>query len=127
MVAKKGGQKRFWSEEQKRSICAQTRIPGVSVAQVARRDAMNANLIHKWLRDPRFAPNEATPETQGAAFLPVEIAGIAPLCDCRNCPRHRLFPAPQRIDITLSDGRRILVAGRMTLSSALSVVEGLMP
>jgi transposase len=39
---------------------------------------MNANLIHKWLRDPRFAPDEAAPETQGAAFLPVEIAGIAP-------------------------------------------------
>ena len=60
MVAKKGRQKRFWSEEQKRSICAQTRAPGVSVAQVARRYAMNANLIHKWLRDPRFAPNEAS-------------------------------------------------------------------
>jgi transposase len=60
MVTKKGRQKRFWSEEQKRSICAQTRIPGVSVAQVARRYAMNANLIHKWLRDPRFAPNEAS-------------------------------------------------------------------
>jgi transposase len=52
MVAKKG--------RQKRSICAQTRAPGVSVAQVARRYAMNANLIHKWLRDPRFAPNEAS-------------------------------------------------------------------
>jgi transposase len=60
MVAKKGRQKRFWSEEQKRSICAQTRIQGVSVAQVARRYAMNANLIHKWLRDPRFVPNEAS-------------------------------------------------------------------
>jgi hypothetical protein len=34
MVAKKGGQKR--------SICAQTRIPGVSVAQVARRYAMSS-------------------------------------------------------------------------------------
>jgi transposase len=34
----------------------QTRAPGVSVAQVARRYAMNANLIHTWLRDPHFAP-----------------------------------------------------------------------
>ena len=76
MVTKKGRQKRFWSEEQKRLICAQMRIPGVSVAQVARRYAMNANLIHKWLRDRRFAPDEAAPETQSAAFLPVEIAGV---------------------------------------------------
>jgi transposase len=131
MVTKKGGQKRFWSEEQKHSICAQTRIPGVSVAQVARRYAMNANLIHKWLRDPRFAPNEATPETQGAAFLPVEIAGIAPPQPLSQLPTPpTISGAPlsaQRIDITLSDGRRILLEGRMTLSAVLSLVEGLMP
>ena len=30
--------------------------PGVSVAQVARRHALNANLIFKWLKDRRFAP-----------------------------------------------------------------------
>jgi transposase len=134
-VVKKGGQKRFWSEEQKRLICAQTRIPGVSVAQVARRDAMNANLIHKWLRDPRFAPDEAAPETQGAAFLPVEIAGIAP--PPPPLPSLPQLPAPptisgaplsaQRVDITLSDGRRILLEGRTTLSAVLSLVEGLMP
>ena len=53
MAGKKGQKKRFWSEEEKVSICAQTRAPGVSVAQVARRYAMNANLIHKWLRDPQ--------------------------------------------------------------------------
>ncbi len=47
---------RLWTDEEKRSICLQTRGPGVSVAQVARRYAMNANLIFKWLRDPRFNP-----------------------------------------------------------------------
>ena len=57
MGAQKGSKKRFWSDEEKVSICAQTCAPGVSVAQVARRYAMNANLIHKWLRDPRFAPD----------------------------------------------------------------------
>ncbi len=52
MAGKKGQKKRFWSDEEKVSICAQTCAPGVSVARVARRYAMNANLIHKWLRDP---------------------------------------------------------------------------
>jgi hypothetical protein len=89
----------------KHSICAQTRIPGVSVAQVARRYAMNANLIHKWLRDPRFTPDEAAPETQGAAFLPVEIAGIAPLPSLPQLPAPpTISGAPlsaQRVDITL--------------------------
>jgi hypothetical protein len=37
MAGKKGQKKRFWPDEEKVSICAQTCAPGVSVAQVARR------------------------------------------------------------------------------------------
>jgi transposase len=33
----------------------------------------------------------------------------------------------QRVDITLSDGWRILVEGTTALSAVLSLVEGLMP
>ena len=57
MSKEKNGQKqRFWSVEKKRIICAQTQLPTVSILQVARRRAMNANLIHKWIQRPRFAP-----------------------------------------------------------------------
>ncbi len=78
MAGKKGQQKRFWADEEKRSICAQATAPGVSVVQVARRYAMNANLIFKWLKYPRFSP--ATGETlggseDGSVFLPVQISG----------------------------------------------------
>src|SRR4051794_20627645 len=65
---------RRWSAEEKRSICRETRAPGVSVAQVARRHALNANLIFKWLKDRRFAPAEAV-EAAAPVFLPVEIHG----------------------------------------------------
>jgi transposase len=41
----KDQKKRRWSDDEKRSICEQTLTPGVSVAQVARRYSMNANLI----------------------------------------------------------------------------------
>ncbi|WP_254433767.1 transposase [Paracoccus yeei] len=44
--------KRLWTDDEKRSICVQTTGPGVSVAQVARRYSMNANLIFTWLREP---------------------------------------------------------------------------
>jgi hypothetical protein len=44
-----------WSAEEKRLICGQARLPGVSVSQVARRYDVNANLVFTWLRDPRFA------------------------------------------------------------------------
>ena len=51
--------KRLWTDEEKRSICFQTTAPGVSVAQVALRYAVNANLIFTWLRDARYAPEQA--------------------------------------------------------------------
>lgn len=43
------------------------------MAQVARRYAVNANFIFRWLKDPRFAPEVEGPERE-ATFLPFEIA-----------------------------------------------------
>src|SRR4051794_41221028 len=60
---------RCWSAEEKRSICRETRAPGVSVAQVARRHGLNANLIFKWLKDRRFAPAGTT--RGGAGVVPL--------------------------------------------------------
>ena len=55
MAGKKGQKKRFCSDDEKRSICGQARVSEVPVAQVARRYGMNVNLIHKWLKNERFA------------------------------------------------------------------------
>jgi len=84
MSGKKGQKKRFWSDDEKRSICAQTTLSGVSVAQVARRYSMNANLIHTWLKDPRFAPaSEGDGFVSDMNFIPVEIEGsvAVPMAD----------------------------------------------
>ena len=63
--------RRNWSDNEKRMICAQTRVPGISVSQVARRYDVNANLVFTWLRDGRFSPDGDTQKQ--ACFLPVEI------------------------------------------------------
>ena len=79
--------RRFWSEEEKRRIVAQTCAPGVSVSQVGRRYDVNANLIFKWRRDPRYRPPE-----DGAgvlSFLPVEVAPIAGFGLARDVGRSR--------------------------------------
>lgn len=127
MVGKKGQKKRFWSDDEKRSICAQAIVPGVSVAQVARRYSMNANLIHTWLKDPRFAPSPEMDEPSPRMdFLPVEIEGgvATPVLD--DAQRQDATVSAQRVDITLSDGRRILVEGPTALSGVLALVDGLM-
>ena len=134
MAGKKGQKKRFWADEEKRSICVQASAPGVSVAQVARRYAMNANLIFKWLKDPRFSP--ATSETPDApegscVFLPVEISGstIDQRVNDGAMGKAGSECAPllaRRVDITLSDGRRVVVEGPTALSSVVGLVQGLM-
>lgn len=130
MAGKKGQKKRVWSDEEKASICTQARAVGVSVAQVARRYAMNTNLIHKWLRDPRFASSSdravdlLAPE--GAKFLPIEVAGMTSVPTAPISPTPSTDPiTAQRVDIMLSDGRRILVEGATALSAIVAMVEGL--
>jgi len=131
MAGKKGQKKRVWSDDEKRSICEQT-TTGVSVAQVARRYSMNANLIFKWLKDPRFAPGSeyaaAQPEDGVVAFLPVEVREPLPveLKQTGAQPLSGAAISAHRVDITLSDGRRILVEGPTALSAVLGLVQGLM-
>ena len=98
---------RHWSAEEKRSICRETRAPGVSVAQVARRHALNANLIFKWLKDPRFASVAAVEEKP--VFLPVEVhegsaAPTAPMALPAGDP-------PGRVQIASATGHRMTVEG----------------
>ena len=44
---------RKWSDDEKRIICAQAGMPGVSVAQVARRSDVNADQIFNWMKGPK--------------------------------------------------------------------------
>ena len=124
--------KRSWSDEEKREICRQTAVSGVSVAQVARRYAVNANLVFKWLKDPRFALSiEGSEEVdEGEGFIPVEIDCSATVAiDAATqvptrLPDHSLYAS--RVDITLSDGRRVLIERPKGLSAVLGLVQGLM-
>jgi transposase len=68
-----GRKRRTWSDEDQRTICQQTTAPGVSIAQVARRYALNANQIFNWLKDERFALSPDEPDT--SVFLPIDICG----------------------------------------------------
>ena len=104
--------RRSWSKEEKRSICLQTLAPGVSVAQVARRYAMNANRIFNWLKDARFAPATEDVEADTAVFIPVDVC-----CEPTANPLPSILePAKAsrshgRVEIVLSGGHRLTVEG----------------
>jgi transposase len=78
----------------------------VSVAQVAQRHSLNANLIFKWLRDPRFSPGgrlEAAP-----VFLPVQLRdGETP----PGSPVSSDRDGQGRVEVVLSSGHRLTASG----------------
>ena len=126
MVGKKGQKKRFWSDEEKVSICAQTCAPGVSVAQVARRYAMNTNLIHKWLRDPKFTPDRELVEDEAAdrpCFLPVEIVGRPQ--SKGTVPTSDATPAQGAIEIDIAGGHRLRIIGGYDPEALAQLIRGL--
>lgn len=113
--------KRLWTDEEKRSICFQTSAPGVSVAQVARRYAVNANLIFKWLRDPRYAPDSAAVPLPSVEprFLPVEIVAEA------KEPLMAVPSADSQIEIELAGGHRMRISGSYDPEALARLIRGL--
>ncbi len=118
--------RRSWSDEEKRSICLQTLAPGVSVAQVARRYAMNANQIFNWLKDARFAPAPEDVEADTAGFLPVDVR-----CEPTASSLPSIIePAKAlrslgRIEIALSGGHRLTVEGDFDGAELARLLKGL--
>ena len=110
--------RRVWSDDEKRTICAQTRVPGVSVSQVARRYDVNANLVFKWLREGWLPADAAMGEA--ACFLPVEIVGKA-------SPTEPVIegPADNRIEIELAGGHSLKISGTYDPDALARLIRGL--
>ena len=114
--------KRLWTDEEKRSICLQTTAPDVSVARVAQRYAMNSNLIFKWLRDPRYAPEPAV-EPDAGCFLPVEIVD-RPMHDESKAATDPV-PASCTIEIDIASGHRLRISGAYDPEALARLIRGL--
>ncbi len=91
---------------------------GISIALVAQRYSLNASLIFKWLRDPRFAPDEGAAEE--LVFLPVEVAPEPPTSEepiretalvRPTCNPGQPQPSGRSREIILANGHRIRVDG----------------
>ena len=116
--------KRLWTDEEKRSICVQTTAPDVSVAQVARRYALNANMIFKWLRDTRYAPGSESVVADAPIFFPVEIVGPA-----RSEVARPILPASALpnclLEVEIAGGHRLRVSGAYDPAALAQLIRGL--
>ena len=116
--------KRLWTDEEKRSICLQTTTRDVSVAQVARRYALNANMIFKWLRDTRYAPRSGSVVTDAPVFLPVEIVSPA-----RSEVARPILPDSALLncllEVEIAGGHRLRVSGSYDPEALARLIRGL--
>ena len=121
--------KRLWTDEEKRSICRQTTAPEVSVARVAWRYALNANMIFKWLRDARYAPGSVQSAVDAPVFLPVEIvdptrpAPAVPILPSTVLPES-LLPGCV-LEIEIAGGHRLRVSGAYDPEALARLLRGL--
>ncbi len=83
-----GARPRTWSLEERQRVVGEALEPGSSVAAVARRHGLNANLVFKWIRraregwlDRRRAPAKETaalaPAVAAPTFVPVKLLELS--------------------------------------------------
>ena len=97
-----GRSRRSWSAEEKRQIIAETREPGASVATVARRHDINANLLFTWRRAAEAMSR--TGEGGAVAFVPATITA-----DPVPATAPPLRSDARRMEISLAGGDRVIV------------------
>ena len=114
------GERRRYSDAERRRIVEETYSPGSSVSVVARRHDVNANLVFKWRQ--RYGRHDAKPQ---AEFLPVAVdkptADAAPPAPKRR--RGRKPAAEGFIEIDFSGGHRVRVHGSADDRIVRSVIE----
>jgi transposase len=132
--------RRSWSDDEKQRIVAEALLPGASVAEIARRHGVNANLVFNWRRTARTAcaagaGMAATSEpARSDAMLAASDPGFIPIGVFTRAPDSgpaliagggvaRQLPSPTAraranvegrtglIEIDLADGTRLRVDG----------------
>jgi len=118
--------RRNWADDEKITIVEQTRVAGVSVAQVARRYAVNANLIHKWLKNPAF--NRSLDSTDAPVFLPLEISSTEPPCAVIEHEASKpscMYADALQVSITTPSGVRLDIGDCRNVDLICQLVRGL--
>ena len=129
MAARDGGgeRRRTRSIDERKRIVEEALAPGVSVAAVARRHGLNANLIFKWIRrsregwrERRRGPAKEKPgvaaslDTMAPAFVPVKLIELdapsaPPPSDLMAKPARQTRRGARRgaMEISLPNGAKV--------------------
>ena len=107
--------RRSWTREEKRRIVDESLREGASIAEVARRHELNANLLFTWRRQMGVGSTERKDPME---IVPVTIArGLAAEGHCPD--------AAGQMEIVLSEGDRIVVWADVETAALTRVLKAL--
>ena len=107
--------RRSWTRDEKRRIVEESLQEGTSIAEVARRHELNANLLFTWRRKLGVEPSE---QNAPIGIVPVTIA--PELAAEGHCP-----DAAGQMEIVLSEGDRIVVWADVETAALTRVLKAL--
>ena len=140
-----GERRRTRSLDERKRIVEEALTPGISVAAVARRHGLNANLIFKWIRrsrdgwrDRRREPAKekpvvaALPEGDGPAFVPVKLLELdtpsaPPPSDVMAKPARQTRRGARRgaMEISLPNGAKVSLDAEVDAEALRRVLSAL--
>lgn len=97
----------------KRQVVAETMVDGATVAGVARRHGLNANMVFQWCKDER-----SRPAPDPAVLLPVEVVDTVD-------EGHPIRPIVARVEITTRTGHRLVVTDSEDPTAIANLVRAL--
>ncbi|MDG1416217.1 MAG: transposase [Maricaulis sp.] len=121
-MTRQDGSRRRHGADFKREIVAKSYDDGVSVAALARRFELNANMVFLWRRDERFNVRLQG----GTCFLPVQIG--PPVCETPADTGPDLTsscPTPGQIKIALVCGTQLSVGTDVDEGALVRVVRAI--
>lgn len=115
----------FRTVEEKIQIVTESRMPGASVAEVARRHGVNANQVFTWRlqQEQGVLGRRKRGRPATVRLLPVQVSGEA-----RELPAEASAAPPAasvsegRIEITLAEGIRIAISGAVPVEQLRQVL-----
>ena len=121
-LGRRGGPRRRWPEAAKRKIVEETFEPGASVAIVARRYELNANVVFAWRRLYRTAEPGAVSPARAPGLIPVNVIAPEPeVPKVRGRPRIHA-PQNESIEILLAGGARLRFSGNLAREALKQII-----
>lgn len=124
ILGRRTGPRRLRTTEEKRRIVEETLVAGASVATVARRHEVNANLVFGWRRLYQKGLLEATAPAS-AAMLPVRVESptIVPGKRMSKRTASKRASAGGWIEIEFPGGRQLRVHGAVNTTALERIID----